>query len=173
MTTTLTRATPVRFRLSTTARRTWLLTHIAAAGIWLGIDVVLAILVGTALLTSDPILTESAFRALEVFAVGPLIAVSLITFGTGVVLGWGTKYGLVRYWWVAVKLGLNTILTLLIIFGLSPTLHETATMAAVYATDGAPDISGLVAPPIVSTTAVLAATALSVFKPWGRIRRPA
>ncbi|MFC7616544.1 hypothetical protein ACFQV2_26810 [Actinokineospora soli] len=94
----------------------------------------------------------------------------MATFATGAVLGWGTKYGLIRYWWVATKLAMNTILTVLIIFSLSTTIRTAAAQADTYATTGLPDTSSLLAPPIVSTTALLIATALSVFKPWGRIK---
>ncbi|MGW5050317.1 hypothetical protein [Actinokineospora sp. NPDC004072] len=162
-----------RFRLTANARKTWLLTHIVFAGVWLGIDIVLAILVLTAVTTPSAVSAETAFRALAMFAIAPLIVTSLVTLGTGVVLGLGTKYGLIRYWWVATKLALNAILTLLIVFALTPTLRETATQAPTYATTGVPDLSSLLMPPIVSTTAVLLATTLSVFKPWGRTRKPA
>ena len=32
-------------------------------------------------------------------------------------------------------------------------------------------VDGLIFPPIVSTSALLSATVLAVFKPWGRIRK--
>jgi hypothetical protein len=32
-------------------------------------------------------------------------------------------------------------------------------------------VGGLIFPPIVSTSALLVATVLAVFKPWGRIRK--
>jgi hypothetical protein len=32
-------------------------------------------------------------------------------------------------------------------------------------------VDGLIFPPIVSTSALLVATVLAVYKPWGRIRR--
>ena len=162
--------TRTRFRLTSRTRKLWLLAHIVAAGLWLGIDLVLGILVTTALTTADPTTIETAYRALSMFAITPLIAVSLATFATGVVLAWGTKYGLIRYWWVATKLALNIVLTLLIIFGLSETIRTTAANASLYSLEGPPDISSLLAPPIVSTAALLFATVLSVFKPWGRIK---
>ena len=41
-------------------------------------------------------------------------------------LGLGSKYGLVRYWWVAVKLFLNLLLTTLILVALQPGMPEIA-----------------------------------------------
>lgn len=82
------------FRLGARPRKAWLFARIAAAGGWFGIDLVLAVLVVVAA-GGDPAVAESAYRVLERFAVLPLIAVSL---ASGIVLGPGTKYGLVRHW---------------------------------------------------------------------------
>jgi hypothetical protein len=51
-----------------------------------------------------------AYRALAAFVVWPMLAAGLACLATGLVLGAGTKWGLVRYWWVAVKLVLNLVL---------------------------------------------------------------
>ena len=99
---------PVRgpaFRLSRRARKITLLTHIAAAGAWLGIDVVLGVMVGTALVTGDAQQAGVALQSLGLFAVWPLIVVGLLCLASGILLGAGSTYGLVRYWWTAIKLG--------------------------------------------------------------------
>jgi hypothetical protein len=91
---------------------------------------------------------------------------------TGVVLGAGTHHGLVRYWWVVVKLVLNIVLTLLVLVLLRPGLDEAAAVGRQLATDAAVgvDLSNLVFPPIVSGTSLVVATVLAVYKPWGRVR---
>jgi len=79
----------------------------------------------------------------------------------------------VRYWWVAVKLGLNLLLTGLILVLLRPGVYEIAERGRAMQSGGT-DSSGvgdLAFPPVVSTTLVLVAIALSVFKPWGRLRK--
>jgi hypothetical protein len=90
-----------------------------------------------------------------------------------VVLGLGTRFGLVRYWWVAVKLAMNVVLCLLVVFALRPGLGEVVEHGRVLAAGGVSDadISSLFFPPAVSLAALSAATVLAVFKPWGRIRR--
>jgi hypothetical protein len=105
----------VRWRLGARTRKSVLLVHIASAGAWLGIDVVMAVLVFTALLSDDDRTKALSSRALELVAVGPLLATGLICLLTGVLLGLGSKYGLLRYWWVAVKLALNLVLTGLVL----------------------------------------------------------
>jgi hypothetical protein len=160
------------WRLGRRARRTVLLLHIAAAGTWLGIDVVMAVLVFTAMLTSSAQTKAVAYQALETFAIWPLLSVGLLCLASGVLLGLGSKYGLLRYWWVAVKLGLNIVLSTLVLVALRPGVVEAAERGRELLAGGSPDlgVGDLVFPPVVSTSAVLFAMALSVFKPWGRIR---
>jgi hypothetical protein len=164
----------VRWRLGATTRKSVLLIHIASAGAWLGIDVVMAVLVFTALLSDDDRTKALAFRALELVAVGPLLATGLVSLLTGILLGLSSRYGLLRYWWVAVKLALNLLLTALVLVALAPEVADAAERARQFDA-GVPaplGIGDLIFPPIVSPTALLVAFVLAVFKPWGRIRRP-
>jgi hypothetical protein len=164
--------TTARVPLGRGARRAVLVVHIVAAGAWIGLDVVMGVFVLTAMTTEDRVVRATALQGLELFAVVPLLAVGLLCLLSGVLLGLGTKYGLVRFWWVAVKLVLNVVLTSLVLLALRPGVGEAAA-AGRRLLDGVsvavPD--QLVFPPVVSTTALVVAVVLSVFKPWGRIRR--
>lgn len=155
------------------ARRGVLTVHILGAGAWVGIDVVLGVLVFTALLTSSTATEALCYRALELFAVWPLLTAGLVTLASGVLLGLGTLYGLVRYKWVAVKLALNVVLVTLVVPALRPGLADAAAYGELLAAGGSggTDVGNLVFPPVVSGLALVAATVLSVFKPWGRLRR--
>ncbi len=157
-------------RLRPRARKAALVVHIVAAGAWIGLDVMLAVLVFTALLTSDPGTAALCYQAMPLL-ISPLTASALACLASGVVLGLGTHHGLLRYWWVAIKLVLNIVLLVLIVVLLRPGLQEAAEFGPQL--DGRPatvDLSGLVFPPVVSSTALLIATILAVYKPWGRIR---
>jgi hypothetical protein len=159
-----------RLRLSPRARKLVLLTHIAAAGAWLGIDLVLGVLVFTAFTASD-LQSAAAAASLASFATWPLITVGVVTLVTGVLLGLGSRYGLVRYWWVLAKLVLNVVLVTLVVLVLAPgTTALAGTALDSLAAGTAPALStNLVFPPIVSSTAVIVAMTLAVFKPWGLI----
>lgn len=161
-------------QLSRRARRAVLTVHILGAGAWIGIDVVLGVLVFTAMFTSSTATEAVSYQALELFAVWPLLTAGLVTLVSGVVLGLGSHYGLVRYWWVAVKLALNLLLVVLVAVALRPGLAEAASYGEALAAGRAVDaaVDNLAFPPIVSGLALVTATILSVFKPWGRIRRP-
>ena len=114
-----------------------------------------------------------AYRALAAFAVWPMLTAGLVCLVTGLVLGLGTKWGLLRYWWVAVKLVLNLVLCTLILVALEPGMDTVAEYGRDLTTGAEvpPEIPSLFFPPAVSLTALTFATVLSVLKPWGRIRR--
>lgn len=156
-------------RLSGFTRKAWLVTHIMSSGAWIGLDVVMAVLVFTAMLTSDPAVVSICYQALRLFAVWPLLGAGLVCLASGLVLGLGSKYGLIRYWWVVVKLGLNIVLTLLAVVALWPTVEQAARQGQAIAAGGAPElVPDLIFPPIVSPICLLIAVVLSVYKPWGR-----
>jgi hypothetical protein len=168
-----TRSSRVSYRLGARTRKGFLVLHIGAAGAWLGIDVVLAILVFTGMLTDDLRIAATCYQALAVFAIWPLLAVGVVCLISGVVLALGSKYGLVKYWWVVVKLALNIVLSALVLVALRPTIDAATVygqqLAAGHAVGAAP--SDLLFPPTVSPTCLAIAIVLSVFKPWGLIRK--
>ncbi|MDN5852392.1 MAG: hypothetical protein L0K86_05995 [Actinomycetia bacterium] len=169
-----TTAGPKPFRLGGRARKAFLVVHISSAALWFGVDVALGILVLTAMLTVDPVTAGVALQAVDLFAVWPMFGASLVCLGAGVVLGLGGKYGLVRYWWVAVKLAINVLMSILIYVALRPGIGEAAGLGerllAGDPTAVVPD--GLIYPVVVAPTLLLIAYVLSTVKPWGRTRRP-
>lgn len=159
--------------LPRTVRRALLIVHIAIAGIWMGLEVALGALVIGALVAGDRASEGAFLQAIEVVAVWPMIGAAALTLASGVVLGLGTKWGLLRYRWVAVKFVLNVVLMILVLVALRPGAHEVAEtgrqLAAGQIDEGGP--GELYMPPIVSLIALSFATTISVVKPWGRLRR--
>lgn len=163
---------PQTFSLGKTGRSAVLVVHIVSAGAWIGIDVIVGVLVLSGWLTADPVISGLAYQALGTFAVAPMLASGLVCLASGALLGVGTRYGLVRYWWVAVKLVMNLVLSLLIVFALQPGMTAVVEHGRALAAGQAStlDVTNLFFPPLVSLTVLTVATVLSVFKPWGRIR---
>lgn len=160
--------------MGTTVRRATLVVHIVSAGAWIGIDVIVGVLVITGWFSADPVIRGLAYQALGTFAVGPMLVSGIVCLTSGVLLGLGTRFGLLRYWWVAVKLAMNIILCVLIVFALRPGMAEVVEHGRILVGSGESpfDVSTLFLPPAVSLTALTVATVLGVFKPWGRIRMP-
>lgn len=163
----------ITWRLGVRTHKGVLLLHILAAGTWFGLDVAMAALVFTAVAADDPATKAYCYRALELFAVWPLFTAGLVSLVTGVVLGLGTTYGLLRYWWVAIKLALNIVLTVLVLVALRPEVTSLADRGQQFAAGDAVTFveDNIVFPPVVSPIALLIAFILAVYKPWGRIRR--
>ncbi|MEV6275659.1 hypothetical protein [Nocardia sp. NPDC051832] len=163
------------WKLNRRARQATLIVHIVAAGAWIGIDVLVAVLVVVGRFGSDLETRSLAYQALGAFVVWPMLVSGLVCLATGLLLGLGTKWGLIRYWWVLVKLVLNVVLCLLILEALRPGMPGVGRYGRELLTGTADPavVSDLVFPPAVSLTALAIATVLSVAKPWGRVRRAA
>jgi hypothetical protein len=175
-TVTQTRSEPARrapWRLRGRTRKTVLILHILFAGVWIGVDVLVGVFVLAGWLSGDAGVRAIAYQALGTFVVWPMLVAGLASLATGIVLGLGSKYGLVRYRWVAVKLVLNVVLCVLILLLLQPQMDAVVEYGRGLADGSAAerDVSDLFFPPAVSLTALTFATVLSVAKPWGRIKR--
>ncbi|MER6807899.1 hypothetical protein ABT299_01355 [Spirillospora sp. NPDC000708] len=167
------RRTARAWRLSRRWRRATLVVHLLSAGAWFGIDVIVAVLVLTGWFASDVEVRSLAYRALAEFAAVPMLLSGLLCLVTGLLLGLGGKWGLVRYWWVAVKLTLNLLLCVLILVVLQPGMDAVADYGErlLVGTPSSDKVKTLFFPPAVSLSTLAFATVLAVYKPWGRLRR--
>jgi uncharacterized membrane protein len=161
-------------RLSRSARRFTILLHILVSVSWIGADLVIGVLSFTGLTTDDPRTMATAYTAIGMFAVPLLMTLGLLTLATGLMLGLGTRFGLVRYWWVVVKLVISVVLTVLVVVALRPALDDAAAESAIVDPTLPERLDqvrfNMIFPPLVSTTALLLATWLGVYKPWGLTR---
>jgi hypothetical protein len=164
-------------RLSPTAYKLLLLLHIVVSVGWLGANVGNLTLAITGVTTDDPGTQHATFSAMYVIGGTLLMPVSLLALVSGVLLGLYTKWGLVRYRWVLVKLTLTVIAVVLIPLSLLPGLRDLAALVADTPADRMADL-GRLAPSVlvagcVSTTMYVTNVVLSVLKPWGRTRKDA
>ena len=117
----------------------------------------------------------TVFTALEMFCVPLLLTLGLLSLCTGLLLGFGTRFGVLRYWWVVVKLLGTLVLISLVPVALRPTLIEGAAQATVVdagLADRLVDVRrNMIFPPIVSTSTLVFLTWLAVYKPWGPTAR--
>ncbi|MFP3989270.1 DUF2269 domain-containing protein [Streptomyces sp. E11-3] len=156
-------------KLNRPARRATLVVHVASAACWLGLTLGLLALALTALTTDSAGTAEAAARSMKIFADWLVIPLALFTLLSGLVLALGTPWGLARHRWVYTKFWLTLGTTVASVFALRPGINDTVvTLAA-----GAPvaDPADLVAGPIVSLSAYLFMTVISVLKPWGLTKR--
>jgi hypothetical protein len=158
--------------MSKSARKAVLVVHIGSAGAWIGLDVAMAVVVFTAVGSDDDRTRALCYQALKLFAVWPLFVVGLLCLASGVVLAVGSRYGLVRYWWVAAKLAVSVVIVSLVPLALRPGMNDLSDLGRELAAGHlvTASVGDMIYPPIVSPAALLFALVLAVFNPWGRIR---
>lgn len=150
-------------RLSARARRTLLTTHIlVSVGLFGDVAGFVAVAI-RASGTDDPDVARASYDILAMFSTFFGIPLSFAALATGVALGLGTKWGVLRYPWTTAKLLLLLSVVLMGALVLGPSVEQMR--------DGTGDVEGRI---LVGAGwdvfALGAATVLSVFKP-GRARR--
>ena len=150
-------------------RKLLLTVHVAATVSVLGTDLVLLALGIASLDGADPRTMYPAAHLVGAWLVAPLAVLSL---GTGLLLGILTPWGLLRYWWVTIKLALTVVLTGVVLFVLVPRLGAAAAAVDGPAT-GVLTIGErlpLVVAPAVASTLLALNVVLAIFKPGWRLR---
>jgi hypothetical protein len=160
-------------RVSPPVYRLLLATHIIVSVGWLGI-VVAKLVLGLRAVTLDaPEVSDALYASMEVVdAAFPPAAVA--TLVTGVLLSLGTKWSLLRHYWIVTKLGLTVGVIVTGIALMDRLVRGSISGQAV----GDPAILSLISAPTtflisLSVAHVLmlgVATVVSVYKPWGKTR---
>lgn len=154
-------ASSPRLRMSPSVRRAVLTVHIiASVGLLGDCAAVLAINIRAAT-TGDPGLAAAAYDLLAMFGVVFGIPLSMTALASGVALGLGTKWGVLRHRWVTAKL-----LLLLGVIVAGALVIGPATAALRDGGDGSRTLLILAA--AYDVLALALATGLSVFKPGRR-----
>jgi hypothetical protein len=146
------------------------IVSVGALGVYLGL-LTLAI---AGLTTDDPERLRTAYTAMGIFGDVLIIPVSLAILITGLTLGLGTRWGLLRHYWVLTKFVLTLALAAASTFGLRARIADAVdNLPAVSA--GAHDVGSvgvlLVFLLPVALGVYVTTTVLAIYKPWGLTRR--
>jgi hypothetical protein len=151
-------------RLPRRARAALLTIHVAVSVGWLGLDGALVALEVTSLTSGDPTVQGGIAAAMGALASWVLIPVVFTSLVSGLVLALSTPWGLVRHWWVLAKCGIAVTLTAAGLALMLPRLDQVVTG------DGEPAQLQMLLARSLALVLLLAATGLSVIKPWGKTR---
>jgi hypothetical protein len=101
-----------------------------------------------------------------------LVPLAVLALATGLAQGLLTSWGIVRYWWVTLKLTLTVAGIVLALLVLVPTLSAAAAAATAVAGAPAPSVDrlGLVKDTAAASTVLIVTVLLAVYKPFGRLR---
>jgi hypothetical protein len=150
-----------RRALAPRVRRAVLTAHIIASVGLLGDCAALLAINVRAATTGDAELAASSYELLDMFSMVFGIPLSMAALATGLVLGFGTKWGVLRHGWVTIKL--LVILSVIVVGAL---VIGPANAAMLDGRGGAEPI--LIAASAYDVLALSLATGLSVYKPRRR-----
>ena len=148
-------------------RRFTFTTHITSSVGWVGAVLAFLALAVIGFTSDDPVKVRGAYLLMAPAAWFVLVPLAHASLLSGIVLSLGTTWGLFRYNWVVLKLGITVFATVVLLIYMG-TFREMAGVAADPVLDMAVVRN---ASPIVHTILalilLLAATVLGVYKPFG------
>ncbi|WP_406285012.1 hypothetical protein [Embleya sp. NBC_00896] len=166
---------PSTRRFSRPVRRAVNAGHVVFAVGMLGVEWTMMLIAGLARTTDDPTLRHSAYSVLRLLAFAGGIPFGVLSLLTGVLLCVFTPWGLWQHLWIKVKIVL--LFAVLISGGAVVSQFVHRLMSASGPGGNADALPALqnwhMAVVAFQLLALIAATALSVFKPSGRRPRPA
>ncbi|MBU5672149.1 hypothetical protein [Paenibacillus brevis] len=156
--------------MSQSLRKLVLTLHVITAMIWLGSAAAYIPIAAYVLNNQDTDMIRSAIQIMSLVANYIVVPVAFATLLTGAALSLGTKWGLIRHYWILIKL-LLTLFAVFMLIAYTQELSHAASIASQGILSSA-DIAVLKAPihlthPSGSVFIVIMATVLSVYKPKG------
>lgn len=155
-------------RLSPPLRKAALAVHLAVSVGWIGAVAAYLALDLAAATSADAATLRAAYLGMGLIAGSVIVPLALATLVTGVVVSLGTKWGLVRHWWVLVSLALTIFATVVLVVETG----TIATYAAVAADPAATEaqlrgLGSTLVHSVGGTLVLLAVLVLNVYKPPG------
>jgi len=155
--------------MSPNFRKFVLTAHVTLSVGWLGAVVAYLALAIVGLTTSDAEMARASYLSMETIGWFVIVPFSVATLLAGLVESLGTPWGLFRHWWVLLKFLLTTGATIVLlrhmpIVSRMSGLAREMTMSAI---DYRTLRTQLVVHAAGGLLVLLAATVLSVYKPWG------
>lgn len=148
-------------------RKLTLTAHVTFSVGWLGAVAAYLAPATAGLASEDAPTMRSAYLAMDLIGRFVIVPCSLAALLTWLVQSLGTEWGLFRHYWILVKF-LLTVAAIIVLLLHLPTMSGVAEM-----TLSAADFAALRLQLLVHAAGgllvLLTATALSVYKPWGRI----
>lgn len=153
-------------------RKLALTAHVTVSVGWLGAVLVFLMLAVVGLTSADAQTVRAIYLSMEVVTWYALVPLAIASLLTGVVQAVGTRWGLLRHYWVVFKLLLNVLATAVLLL-YTPTVSHLANLAR-HTTTPLGGLRALGWSPLLHACAallvLLVATVLAVYKPRGVTR---
>lgn len=153
-------------------RKAALLAHVVFSVGWLGAVAAYLPLAIKGLTGTDAAAVRAAYLAMEQIGWGVIVPLALLSLATGLIQSLGTEWGLFRHYWVVAKLVLTGISTAILLAHMPAVSRAAAAVTNASLPIVPHDMmrAQLAVHAAGGLVVLLFITALSVFKPWGRIR---
>jgi len=150
-------------------RKLALTTHVTSSVGWLGSVVAFLALAVAGVSGVDAETVRAAYLAMHLITWFVIVPFSLAALLTGLVQSLGTAWGLFRHHWIVAKLGLTVVATIILLAHTQPIgqVAAAAEEALLSSSDLRQIRIQLIADAGAAVMALLVATTLSVYKPWG------
>lgn len=159
-------------RLSPDLRKLSLTAHVTASVGWLGSVAAFLSLAVAGLTSQESQVARAAYLAMQTVTWAVIVPLSVASLITGVIQSLGTTWGLLRHYWILVKLLLTVVATAVLLLHTQPIDALARAAAAATLPDG-DDLAlrvRLIADAGAALLVLLAACALSIYKPRGVTR---
>src|SRR5882724_4406128 len=151
-----------------------LTVHITSSVGWLGAVAGFLPLSIAGMVSRDAELVRGVYLAMNLVGWSIIVPLSLAALASGLIQAFGTEWGLFRYYWVLVKFLLTVFATVALLLHQFTAVAGAARRVSQTVPGIFPHVGGLgpqlVADAGLALLVLLVITALSVFKPWGKIR---
>ncbi|MBA2719769.1 MAG: DUF2269 domain-containing protein [Chloroflexi bacterium] len=149
-------------------RKLVLAVHLSCSVGWLGAVVAYLVLDLTVASSADPVLVRASWLAMGMVVSSAIVPLAFASLLTGLVMSVGTKWGLLRHWWVLISLMLTIVATLVLLSESGLVTRIAAIVANPATSDG--EVIGF--PPTLlhsvgGLVVLLVVQILNVYKPQG------
>lgn len=153
-------------------RKFALTAHVTASVGWLGSVAAFLVLAIAGLRSEDAETRRAAYLAMSLLGWYIIVPLCFASLATGLIQALGTPWGLLRHYWVIIKLLITVLSTLILIIHMRPITHmaEVAAETILASTDMRRLRVQLVVDAAAAVVALLVATTLSIYKPKGVTR---
>lgn len=150
-------------------RKAAFLMHVTFSVGWLGSVVAYLALAISGLIGKDAMLARSAYLSMEFIGWAVIVPFSLATLLSGLVQSLGTDWGLFRHYWITVKFFLAAAGSLILLFHMRVVgqMSGVARSTSLAIGDFGDLRIQLVVHAVGGLLLLIAATVLSIYKPWG------
>jgi hypothetical protein len=153
-------------------RKLALTAHLTFSVGWLGAVAGFLALSIAGLTSRDAQVVRSAYLAMNLIGLFIIVPLSLASLVTGLIQSLGTEWGLLRYYWVLMKLVLTMLATFLLLLHQFTAVAEAARRVSAATPGTIPEVgylgTQLVVDACLGLLVLLVVTTLSVFKPGGK-----